>query len=218
MCYIWLTPTTSIPPIKISVVLYGTPAEMELDTGTAFSVMAENKFREILPMKQLSSTNNRLRSYSGDKIEVLGSVDVSIKYNDHSACVPLLILKGDGPTLLGRNWLHTLKLDWKAIYAVQQSNPLQVLLQKYQAIFQQSLGTLKGFKAHIHVDPAAKPKYCKARSIPYAFKAKEELDRLVKEGILEPIRVGIPVLKPDNKSVRICGDFKQTVNPVAKLD
>jgi len=143
---------------------------------------------------------------------------VSIKYNDHSACVPLLILKGDGPTLLGRNWLHTLKLDWKAIYAVQQSNPLQVLLQKYQAIFQQSLGTLKGFKAHIHVDPAAKPKYCKARSIPYAFKAKEELDRLVKEGILEPIRVGIPVLKPDNKSVRICGDFKQTVNPVAKLD
>ena len=120
----------------------------------------------------------------------------------------------------------TFKLDWISIYAVQQSNPQQVLLRKYQAIFQQSLGTLKGFKAHIHVDPAAKPKYCKARSIPYAFKAKvgEELDQLVKERILEPLQSSewvspiVPVLKPDKKSMRICGDFKQTANPVAKLD
>ena len=28
----------------------------------------------------------------------------------------------------------------------------------------------------------------------------------------------VPVVKPDKKSVRICGGFKQTVNRVAKLD
>ena len=28
----------------------------------------------------------------------------------------------------------------------------------------------------------------------------------------------VPVVKLDKKSVRICGDFKQIVNPVAKLD
>ena len=28
----------------------------------------------------------------------------------------------------------------------------------------------------------------------------------------------VPVLKPDKKSIHICGNFKQTVNPAAKLD
>ena len=68
--------------------------------------------------------------------------------------------------------------------------------------------------------------YCKARPIPYAIKTKveEELDRLVAEGTLEPVQIAewaspiVPVIKSDKKSVRICGDFKQTVNPVAKLD
>ena len=77
------------------------------------------------------------------------------------------------------------------------------------------LGTLRDFKAHIHVDQAAKPKYCKARSIPYSVKSKveEELNRLVAEGTLEPVQKSelaspiVPVIKPD-KSVRICGDFK----------
>lgn len=50
------------------------------------------------------------------------------------------------------------------------------------------------------------------------------MERLVKEGTLEPVQLAdwaspiVAVLKSDQKSVRICGDFKQTVNPVSKLD
>ena len=52
----------------------------------------------------------------------------------------------------------------------------------------------------------------------------KELQRLVSEGILEPVQFSdwaspiIAVLKEDRKSVRLCGDFKQTINPVSKLD
>ena len=55
-------------------------------------------------------------------------------------------------------------------------------------------------------------------------KVEEELDRLVKEGTLEPVQFAdwaapiVVVLKPDKTSVRICGDFKLTVNRVSKLD
>ena len=52
----------------------------------------------------------------------------------------------------------------------------------------------------------------------------KELDRLVAEGTLEPVQFSdwaspiVPMLKADKSSVRICEDFKQTINPVSKLD
>ena len=52
---------------------------------------------------------------------------------------------------------------------------------------------------------------------------ENELNRLESEGIIEPVQFSdwaapfIPVLKPDG-SVRICGDYKLTVNKAAKLD
>ena len=51
----------------------------------------------------------------------------------------------------------------------------------------------------------------------------EELNRLVAEGTLEPVEYSdwaapiIAVVKSDRKSIRICSDFKVTINPVSKL-
>ena len=51
----------------------------------------------------------------------------------------------------------------------------------------------------------------------------QELDQLVAEGILEPVQYAewaapiMPVVKSD-QSVRICGDFKQTVNAASRVD
>lgn len=76
------------------------------------------------------------------------------------------------------------------------------------------------------MDPDAKPRFCKAQTVPYAMRGlvDEELDKLVREGILEPVENSdwaspiVAVLKPDKKTVRICGDFRSTVNPVSKLN
>ena len=54
-------------------------------------------------------------------------------------------------------------------------------------------------------------------------KVNQELDRLEKAGVIEPIQFTdwaapiVPVLKRDG-SLRICGDYKVTVNRAAKLD
>ena len=52
---------------------------------------------------------------------------------------------------------------------------------------------------------------------------EEELDRLQKQGIIKPVDFSdwaapiVPVLKKDG-SLRICGDYKLTVNKAAKLE
>ena len=79
---------------------------------------------------------------------------------------------------------------------------------------------MQGYEAKIYVDPGAQPKYCKASSVPYAMsgKVEEELERLMSEGIIESVQFAdwaapiVTVVKSDEKSLRICGDFKLTVN------
>ena len=70
------------------------------------------------------------------------------------------------------------------------------------------------------------PKFCKARPVPYALRGKveTELERLTKEGIIEPVQFAdwavpiVPVLKSNKESLSLCGDYKLMVNQASKLD
>ena len=92
-------------------------------------------------------------------------------------------------------------------------------------LFDSKLGTLNDTTVTIHLDPTAQPRFCKTTTVPYALKGKieKELDRLVEQGVIEPICYSewaapiVPVLKKDG-TVRICGDYKLTVNQAAKID
>ena len=92
-------------------------------------------------------------------------------------------------------------------------------------MFQEGLGKITGVKARIEVHTDAKPRYFKPRPVPYALRNKieAELERLQSDNIVEPVKFSewaapiVPVLKPDG-SVRICGDYKVTVNKVSQLD
>ena len=134
----------------------------------------------------------------------------------------------DGPTLLGRDWLQYIRLDWPSIIPVNsvQESSLQHLLQPFSELFTDELGTFKGDKVSIHVDPTVPPKFCKARSIPYSMREKveNELARLENLGIIKPVKTSkwaapiVPVLKTDKKSIRICGDYKLTANKASRLE
>ena len=168
--------------------LDGKPVTMEIDTGAAKTIIPEKTFHKLWPGRGLDETAVRLQSYLGEPIPVVGCANVRVVYENQTAELPLIVVKGDKPTLLGRSWLHKIRLNWPQIKYVQKSQ-LHQLLEKYGDVFGEDLGTISGQTATIELAPNAQPRYHKARTVPYAYrdKVEEELDRLVAVGILEPI-------------------------------
>ncbi|XP_023247871.1 uncharacterized protein LOC111643846, partial [Copidosoma floridanum] len=113
---------------------------------------------------------------------------VSIEANNMKIISDVYVSNAESPPIIGRPWLKALKL-W----------PLYL-----------------GMKLHENNSP----KYLLARTVPFSLKEKvsKELERLVCEGIIEAVETSewttpiVPVLKP-NSDVRICADFKVTLNP-----
>ena len=215
----------STKPWMVSVEVDRQPLTMEIDTGALLSLVSSATYKRLWPTKKLRESHVKVRTYSGEPIGVLGSMEVQVQYQDQDITLPLTVVEGDGQSLLGRDWLQHIRLDWSQVHSVGTS-ALESLLERKKALFQPGLGTLKGYKAKIHVDSTATPKFCKARPVPYAMRSKveKELERLTSEGIIEPVRFAdwaapiVPVMKRDKETVRICGDYKLTVNTASKLE
>ena len=131
--------------------------EMEVDTGASVSIMSEEKFQQFQGSTSvtLQPSKAKLFTYTGEAIGVLGSTEVTVEHNQQVATLPLIVTKGTGPCLLGQNWLAKLRLDWQQIFSIRTGRMLQTVLDKYPNVFKDDLGTVKGLKAKIHVDPKA---------------------------------------------------------------
>ena len=88
----------------------------------------------------------------------MGTVDVCVKCNRQEAVLPLVVVRGARPSLLGRNWLNKLKLNWEELFWVHDIT-LKEILDKYKGVFEKGLGTVREFKAKIAIDHQATPKF-----------------------------------------------------------
>ena len=142
----------------------------------------------------------------------------------------LLVVEGNGPSLMGRDWLKRVKLDRSQLHAIREDVPqhspaLTALLHKHKQLFNDELGTIQGTKAKLHIDPNAQPKFYRPRNVPYAIRGRvdQALTCLEEQGVIEPVDFAdwaapiVPVMKKDG-SIRVCGDYKLTVNQAAKVD
>ena len=84
--------------------------------------------------KELNASKVRLCSYSGEPIPVLGCANVKVEYKGQMETLPLIVATGTGPSLLGRDWLQAIKLDWRELNYLQDSS-LQDVLQSTKMCF-----------------------------------------------------------------------------------
>ena len=155
---------------------------MEIDTGSGVSIVSEKIYKANLKTFPLSKTDIRLKSYSGDAIEIIGQCEVPVKYrSEDQKLLPLQVVQGDRPSLVGRNWLEQLQLNWTQIFAVQ-ADSVDILKREFNGVFKKhDFNTpIKGFTANIVLNENSKPVFCKARTVPFALKetVENELRRL----------------------------------------
>ena len=203
--------------------------DLELDTGASVSVINENTYNQLKNSSVLKKTQMILRTYSGEKIIPIGMIDVSVIYQNREHKLPLVVVPG-GPNLLGRNWLREIRLNWQDIQAKLHNvsstqAPLNDVLHRYEHVFNDELGALKGMKASIHLKEDATHVFMRSRPVPYVLRKgiEAELERLETQGTIKPVEFSdwatpiVPIVKSDS-SVRICGDYKLTVNKASRMD
>ena len=199
---------------------------VELDTGASLSIISEDTYKSISSATdKLQPTDVSLRTYTGETLTAVGCIDVLVQYESQALILPLIVVKGHGPSLFRRNWLEKIKLNWSSLHTVTMSSALDDLLQQHQNLFHDQLGTLKGFHARLAVDPTAQPRFFKPRPVPYVLKEKveKELERLQGLCIITPVSFSdwaapiVPVVKSDT-NIRICGDYKVTINQASQTD
>ena len=94
---------------------------MELDIGSAVSVISHVDYRKYFPTLPLDSTCVTLKTYSGEKIIAEGVMHVNVQYNNQRANLDLYVVRKGGPPLFGREWLHHFQLDRKEIKSLKIS-------------------------------------------------------------------------------------------------
>lgn len=205
----------------LSVKIEGVDCPMEVDTGSSKSIVSWSTLRRILPAvkkTQLQPCPVKLRDYLGTPIPILGQGSFQVEKGSFKGCLPLIVVQGSLPSLLGLEWFSSLGLEIAGVHSISPTG-MDALSTEFADVFSESLGKYNGSPISLNLDPQVAPIRLKPRRVPLALRSKVDaaLDKLIDQGVLEPTDhskwetpIVVPI-KPDG-TIRICGDFKSTLN------
>ena len=109
----------------------------------------------------------------------------TIKYTDQTTILPVLNVKGQGPNILGRDSITTLKLKWISVHQLKRLY-IATVLGKHSEVFKDALGCITDVEAKFQT---VEPRFLKARPVPYHLRDRvnDELSRLERGGIIERV-------------------------------
>lgn len=210
---------------KTTVTINNTSCEFEVDSGSNYTIISTRTFNsiwsDIKPF--IHGCQLQLVDFQHNAIPIIGVVDTHIIYNGTKIDdLPLVIVNGQRTNVLGCNWFDPLGITLQGVHHVTNLTCSDVVKQ-FMHLFSGDLGHVRNHPIALQIDHDISPIHLPPRRIPFAIKGRveAELDRLVKQGILEPVEYSewatpiVPVTKKDG-SIRICGDYKSTLNKALK--
>ena len=145
---------------------------MELDTGSAVSVMGEGVNQEHLRHVPLKDTPLKLPTYMGEQVKPMGFCNTTLQCKGQCKELPIYVMKNEAPILFGREWLESIQLDWPLLQLrTSDTTPvLEDVLSQHASGFSEGLGRMKNIQARIHLEGGSRPRFWKARPIALACK------------------------------------------------
>ncbi|XP_049868122.1 uncharacterized protein K02A2.6-like [Pectinophora gossypiella] len=211
------------------------PITMEGDTGSAISVISIATYNKYFRNCELKPLSTKLKMYSGQLVKPSGKLLCSVEINGKIIRdLSLTVIGNDhSSSLFGRDWMRAFNFRFPRINELKEipmnvqstANIKRELMKRFPNVFAAGIGTFNKARISLETVTSARPVWRRARPVPHALRPRvdTELARLQREGIITPVDWSewgtpvVPVLKK-NGEVRLCGDFKTTVNPVLVED
>lgn len=214
----------------ITLQVNSVPVKFEIDTGCPIVLIGEQHWK-ICDLRGLSKFSRKLYGATGHQLEIIGECSATLSYNDKSAKIQLIVQRGhrENP-LFGITGLDAIFPTWRNQFISSISsladNFLSKLKIEFKNIFDDNFTTpIKDFTINLRLKENSVPRFCKARTVPYAIRDEVEsnLKSMVSKGILAEVKSSewaspLVIVKKSDGKLRICMDPKRTLNPCLDED
>ena len=185
-----------------------------VDTGSSQSIIPERELLSFFPPAKLKPTDLKIRGITGDVLPILGCCDIPVKTPDSKLVVSLFLILHSGPSILGLCTLRALNINISLLTKHTDVNELNNLISNCSKL---AGGMhIPAVKLEVSGDPI----FLKRRIVPFGLRelVRTSLESMCAKGILTPVdssKWATPIvtpLKSDGKTLRICGDYRLTLN------
>lgn len=222
----------SSAPCMIDPVVGGETLHMEIDSGSAVSVVCRQTFERRFGDNELSECPVKLAVVDGAHLNVVGQCKLAVQINGQRKSVALVVLESKKvfTPLFGRDWLDVFFPAWRDAFRpisvnytsiLQEEVVVEDIKSKFQNVFDNDFSTpIKDFEADL-VLKDNRPVFRRAYEVPYRLKDKviEHIDSLERDGVITPVEASewaspvIIVVKKD-QGIRMVIDCKVSINKI----
>ena len=216
----------------VSVSIDNKQQAFEVDSGAGYTLLPKSQFDRLQLDAEIKPAKIRFRSYTQGVFDPIGVATVTVQYKNVTSREILFIVPDEFSPLLGRTWIRRLRisledLDKQMLSPVRSSIISTVhtqvgkdIFSSFPNVFKQVIGKIPNISVSHKLIKDAKPRALRSRQVPIFLKqsTEAELDSFEKQGIISKTPLSewaspLVVIPKTESSVRICVDYKTTVNP-----